>query len=173
MNSGLPRRCELPLSMGCRIQTTTQTSERGELSAPDHDRALLLTKNGLQSMTNTSQTSLQHSMRSKLGRSLLPFIATPGDDHTPFRDCKGIYRSAIAAVTPDGAAIGWLQRNSSSSEEVSMLATELDSRSVRWRSGFPRIAGPPVLSSGCWVHDGFQMLSGLLDAPTSTTRCRC
>ena len=30
-----------------------------------------------------------------------------------------------------------------------------------------------MLSSGCWVHDGFQMLSGLSDAPTQTTRCRC
>ena len=38
---------------------------------------------------------------------------------------------------------------------------------------FPRIAGPPVLSSGCWVHDGFHMLSGLSDAPTLTTQYRC
>ena len=45
--------------------------------------------------------------------------------------------------------------------------------SVRWRRGFPRTAGPLVLSSGCWVHDGFQMLSCLSDAPTLTTRCRC
>ena len=52
-------------------------------------------------------------------------------------------------------------------------AQGLDSCSIRWRSGFPRIAGPLVLTSGCWVHDGFQMLSGLSDAPTLTTRCRC
>ena len=52
-------------------------------------------------------------------------------------------------------------------------AQELDSCSVRWRSGFPRIAGPLVLSSGCWVHDGFQMLSGLSDSPALATRCRC
>ena len=45
--------------------------------------------------------------RSKLGRSLLPFIATPGDEHTPFRDCKGLSRSAIAAVTPDGGS-NWM-----------------------------------------------------------------
>ena len=30
-----------------------------------------------------------------------------------------------------------------------------------------------MLSSGCWVHDSFQMLSGLSDAPTPTTLCRC
>ena len=49
--------------------------------------------------------------RSELGRFLLPFIATPGDEHTPFRDCiffrKFIYRSAIAAVTPDGGS-NWM-----------------------------------------------------------------
>ena len=44
-----------------------------------------------------------------------------------------------------GPRIGWLQRTV--------------------RSGNPRIAGPLVLSSGCRVHDGFQMLSGLSDAP--------
>ena len=49
--------------------------------------------------------------RSKLGHCLLPFIATPGDEHTPFRDCmffrKGMYRSAIAAVTPDWSS-NWM-----------------------------------------------------------------
>ena len=39
----------------------------------------------------------------------------------------------------------------------------------RWRSGFPRIAGPLVLSSGCWAHDGFRMLPGLSDAPDHGT----
>ena len=37
----------------------------------------------------------------------------------------------------------------------------------------PQMDGPLVLSSGCWEHDGFQMLSGLSDVPTLTTMCRC
>ena len=56
---------------------------------------------------------------------------------------------------------------------VGFSAQELDTFSVRWCSGFPRIAGPLVLSTGCWVHDGFQMLCGLSDAPTLPARCRC
>ena len=38
---------------------------------------------------------------------------------------------------------------------------------------FRGMAGPLVLSSGCWVHDGFQKLSGLSDAPALPARCRC
>ena len=85
-----------------------------------------------------------------------------------------------------GAAIGWLQGISSRSEEgrASWSARRENSsrssegRVLGSRIGSPQrtvapIAGPPVLSSGCWVHDGFQMLSGLSDAPTQTTRCRC
>ena len=34
-------------------------------------------------------------------------------------------------------------------------------------------SGPLVLSNGCWVHDGLQMLSALLDAPTLPARCGC
>ena len=43
---------------------------------------------------------------------------------------------------------------------------------MRFRDGCC-VRGPLVLSSGCWAHDGFQMLSGLSDAPAPTTRCRC
>ena len=50
-------------------------------------------------------------------------------------------------------------------QRVGFSAPELDSCSVRWRSGFPRIVEALVLSCGCWVHDGFQMLRGLSDAP--------
>ena len=67
------------------------------------------------------------------------------------------------------AAIGWLQRSSSRSEEgrVSWLrlkrnssrssdnrvhSQEVESCSVRRHSGFPWTTGPPVLSSGCWVR---------------------
>ena len=95
--------------------------------------------------------------RSKLGHCLLPFIATLGDEHTPFRDCiffrKGTCRSAIAAVTPDGSS-NWirLQRISRRSKEgrvswpgwrggtraalrrVGFSAEELDDCSARWRS---------------------------------------
>ena len=96
----------------------------------------------------------------------------------------GPHRSAIEAVTPDRGS-NWMApedleypgqgggRTRAALRRVGFSAQELDGCSVRWRSGFPRIAGPPVLSSGCWVHDGFQMLSGLSDAPTLTTRCRC
>ena len=49
--------------------------------------------------------------QSKLGHSLPPLIATPGDEHAPFRDCiffvKGKNRSAIAAVTPGGRS-NWM-----------------------------------------------------------------
>ena len=54
-------------------------------------------------------------------------------------------------------AIGWLQRNSGHSEEGRVSKPEVDSCSVRRRSRFPLIAGLLVLSSGCWVHDGFQL----------------
>ena len=49
--------------------------------------------------------------------------------------------------------------------KVIWAESEAMAAALRWRSDFPRIAGPLVLSSGCWVHDGFQMLSGLSDAP--------
>ena len=38
--------------------------------------------------------------------------------------------------------------------------------SVRWRSGFPLIAGPLVLSADAGCTNVFEMLSGLSDAPT-------
>ena len=96
----------------------------------------------------------------------------------------GPHRSAIGAVTPDGDS-NWMApeeleypgqgggRTRAVLRRVGFSAQELDGCSVRWRSGFARVAGPLVLSSGCWVHDGFQMLSGLSDAPAQTTRCRC
>ena len=38
---------------------------------------------------NTSQTFLEHQTAAKWAWTLfLPFIATPGDEHTPFGDCK-------------------------------------------------------------------------------------
>ena len=89
---------------------------------------------------------------SELGRSLLP-------------DCGGYsgWRQQLDGCRGTRAA----------RRRVGFPAQGVDSCSVRWRSGFPRIAGPPVLSSGCWVHDGFHMLSGLSDAPTLPARCRC
>ena len=146
MNSGLPRRCELPLSMGCRIQTTTQTSERGELSAPDHDRALLLTKNGLQS-NDEHESRLPCNTRCEASwgalccrssplRAMIIRLSAIARAYTVPR----LRRLLLMEQQLDGC-----RGTRSSSEEVSMLATELDSRSVRWRSGFPRIAGPPVL----------------------------
>ena len=43
--------------------------------------------------------------------ALFVAVHSLGDEHTPFRDCiffrKGIYRSAIAAVTPDGGG-NWM-----------------------------------------------------------------
>ena len=75
----------------------------------------------------------------------------------PFDDCGGLHRSAIAAATPYGGCRG----SRAALRRVGFSAQELDSCSVRWRSGLPRIAEPLVLSSGCWVHEGFQMLSAL------------
>ena len=102
---------------------------------------------------------------------------------------RGIYRSAIAERQM-GAAIGWLQRNSSHSKEG--LVSWPGRRGNSSRSEEGRFLGPRsgwlqrtvaqwlstdsglvVLSSGCWVHDGFQMRSGLSDAPTLPARCRC
>ena len=62
---------------------------------------------------NTSQTSLQHSMASEASWSTLCCRLAPllASEHTPFQNCifsrKGIYRSAIAAVTPDGSS-NWI-----------------------------------------------------------------
>ena len=47
----------------------------------------------------TDQTSLQHSLI-----SFLPFIATPGNEPLPFRDCGSRPRPAAAAVSPDGGS---------------------------------------------------------------------
>ena len=55
------------------------------------------------------------------------------------------------------------------SSEGRVLGLEVDSCSVRRRSGFPWVAGPLVLSSGCSVHDGFQTFFGLSDVPTLMT----
>ena len=51
--------------------------------------------------------------------------------------CGGSHRSIIAAVTKIEAAIGWLQRNWSRSSEGRVRSQEVDSCSVRRRSGFP------------------------------------
>ena len=87
-----------------------------------------------------------------------------------------------------GAAIGWMQSRSEegrvswpgrrgnwscSSEGRVLCPRKWMAAALRWRSGFPRIAGPLVLCSRCWVHDSFQMLPGLSDAPTLLARCRC
>ena len=88
------------------------------------------------------------------------------------------------------AAIGWLQRNSSRSKEGGVSCQgRRGTRAGLWRVGFsPKISvaaacggavalrgwrGRLCFSSGCWVHDGFQMVSGLSDAPTVRARCRC
>ena len=83
----------------------------------------------------------------------------------PFRDCGGYTRC--------GQQLDVCRRSRAALRRVGLSAQEVDSCSVRWRSGFPRMAGLLMLSSGCWVHDGFQKLSGLSDASTLTTRCRC
>ena len=110
---------------------------------------------------------------SKLGRSLLPFTATPGDEHAPFRDCiffkKGIYRSAIAAVTPDGGT-SWMAAEDLQPPENWIAAV------AQWLSAEKR--GRECFPDAFWVHDGFQMLSGLSNAPTlvttaSTSRIWC
>ena len=100
----------------------------------------------------------------------------------PFRDCGGYSRwgqqldgcrgtrAAQRRVEYPGQSGGGTR---AALRRVGFSAQEVDGCSVRWRSGFPRMAGPPVLSSGCWVHDGSQMLSGLSDAPTLPARCRC
>ena len=68
--------------------------------------------------------------RGKLGHSLLPFIATPGDEHTPFRDCiffrKGTNRSAIAAVAPGGGS-NWM-----AAEELEELKGGSGSQPKNW-----------------------------------------
>ena len=87
----------------------------------------------------------------------------------PLDSCRGS-RAALRRVEYPGQGGG---ETRAALRRVGFSAQELDSCSVRWRSGFPRIAWSLVLCSGCWVHDGFQMLSGLSDAPTLTTRCRC
>ena len=61
-----------------------------------------------------------------------------GDEHTPCRDCKGVHRSAIAAVTPDGGSIGWLQRNPSRLQERSSIRT---AHWKAWSEGVLGIAG--------------------------------
>ena len=55
--------------------------------------------------------------RSELGRSLLPFIATPGGEHEPFRDAMAVTVPRLRRCHQMGAAIGWLQRNSGHSSE--------------------------------------------------------
>ena len=50
--------------------------------------------------------------------------------------CGGSHRSGIAAATQMGAAIGWLQRNWSRSSDGRVPGQEVDSCSVRRRSGF-------------------------------------
>ena len=123
---------------------------------------------------NTSQISLQHSTTSEV----TCLRRVPGDEpskliprpsalrrSTPFRDCGGYSRWE--------QQLYGCRRSPAALRRVGFSAQELDSCSVRWRSGFPRIAGPPVLSSGCWVHDRFQMLSELSHAPTLSTLCIC
>ena len=99
----------------------------------------------------------------------------------------GLHRSAIAAVRQqlDGCRgiraplrrVEYLGQGGGGTRaaprRVGFSAQELEGCIVQWRSGFPRMAAPPVLCSGCWVHDGFQMLSGLSDAPTLPARCIC
>ena len=132
--------------------------------------------------------------RSELVCSLWPFIAYLAMCLPNLFDalprCGGLHRSAVATVTQDGGSnrmvaeeleplrgrVSWPGRrgNSSRSSEGRVSQPEVDSCSVRRRSGFPRV---------CGAASAFQMLSGcttgsrcFLDCQTlrrKTTRCRC
>ena len=103
------------------------------------------------------------------------FIATPGDEHTPFCDCiffrKGMYRSAIAAVTPDGGSIC---RGRAALRRVEYLGHGGGrTRAALRRAEFSvqEVDGclaASASSSGCWVHDGSRCF---LDCQTPR-RCR-
>ena len=120
--------------------------------------------------------------------SLWPFIAYMSMSLPTFYAlprCGGPHRSAMAAVTPDGS-INWMAAGDLEPlwEGSSILARAegkleplfgvLRPRPKNWIAAayggavvFRGIVGPLVLSR-C-----FQMLSGLSDVPTLTTRCGC
>ena len=115
----------------------------------------------------------------RLRSGALPRLRRP----VPFRDCRGYSRweqqldgcrgsrAALRRVENPGQGGG---RKRAPLRRVRFSAPKLDSCSVRWRSGFPRgNGGRQCFPDALWVHDGFQMLSELSDAPTLTTRCRC
>ena len=99
------QKCELLLSTGCHIQTTSQTSGRDEL-VPDTTPELLFLQSCLRKMTRTGHEpdfiATLRTQRDALVRFLFPFIAIPGDElsksiwrpsalreQSPFRDCGG------------------------------------------------------------------------------------
>ena len=113
---------------------------------------------------NTSQTSVQLSMASDVclsalcGRSSRSWRCAFQISHDLPR-CGGLYRSAIAAVTPEGDS-NWMaaedleplggrssilaraeQETRAALRRVGLSAQELDGCGVRWRSGFPRNRG--------------------------------
>ena len=96
----------------------------------------------------------------------------------PFRDCGGYSRweqqldgcRRFRATLRSVEHLSGRRENSSRSSGVGFSAQELDSCSVRRRSGFPRGSGA---ASAFQMHDGFERLSGLADAPTLAPRSGC
>ena len=93
------------------------------------------TLSGCRSMTPSPR-------RSQLSIKVCLHVVAIGYALAPLRDCGVLYRSAIAAFTPDGAAIGWLQRISSRFQDG--RASWPGRRGNSSRSSEGRVLGPRI-----------------------------